>query len=1209
MSTKDFYRAFEEKHRGSRELIKERVSIYLPFVLPLKNLYPNMTSLDIGCGRGEWLELLKDNNILSQGIDLDEGMLEACHILDLNVQKGEGIAYLKAQKDESMSLITAFHVVEHISFEELQELTQEALRVLTPGGILIMETPNPENIKVATENFYLDPTHIKPIPSELLSFLTNFYGYTRTKVLRLQESKELIKQENINLVQVIEGASPDYAVIAQKKADDNILKHFDSIFKKDFGLSLNTLAEKFEHRLSKIETNANEAKLTAEAAKVKAHEAQTKANESEFKANEAQAKANESELKVHEAEVRAHEAWHHYHTLENSNSWKMTKPLRIIGKGARWFVIGIKHWVTFSPTSRPRRVSKKTLIALKNYIHHHPKLKTKLLHILQHFPQIREKFRTIQLDIIHAPMNSQQRDEDFDDIYQRIDTSFKQKSLLQRDIYLPEKVIYKNINKLVIDGHFDGTYSLASVNRNIVHRLLDNDTNIDIFIKPRENEPKESITSIPNGNTELKLLNNLIVKKTSYSEDSKTIKLYHHYPLVKNTNKEKESPIALFFWEESQIPFEMIDTLNNAYIGLIVTSWFTKKALMDSGCLLPIHIIALPLQKSIFSQNSNIEDLTRCKKNNFINILHVSSCFPRKGIDILLQSFNTLFKTLGNVKLTIKTFHNPHNNVEQLIKELIDEKYYHKIHLIFEEYTDQQMTDLYSNTDIVVLPTRGEGLNMPAIESCAHNRPLIVTGFGAHTDFLVDNPWMVPYRFEQTSSHFNSTSSVWATPSHKFLTQQLVKLSNQLLTGESTVKDNILKLNENINSVFYSKNSVKSLLSALTRIKQFNNKHSSFISHKIENLSIITTWEIECGIAEYSKYIVNELLSHKINTEIIRSTDEYTPILTNEFLTVKKGFTQNTELNLSKLSINGNSIWIQHHFAFFPLSSNLSNDIKTFLSKGKNCYITLHTTKPLLNFDTKVQKEAINCLNEFNRVFVHSTDDLNNLKRLGLVENITLIPQGVEVTNIHKKQKTKHDIYYIGSFGFLFPHKGIQKLIQAFALLIKNKQTKNIKLRLVNTVKNDIVSQDEFKECQRLIHELNVSEHVEWHTDFLSKDEVKILLSDIDLLILPYQYTEESSSAASRMALSICENVATTPAPIFDEIRDATHNIDDFNVDAIYKTMHQFFTQTDYSASNQIHIKREKWINQHNWTNIVEQYVNIFQSITINNSFLKESNE
>jgi len=368
MSNKDFYRAFEDKYRGSRELIKERISVYLPFVLPLKNLYPNVKALDIGCGRGEWLELLNENSMSAKGIDLDEGMLEACKILSLDVTQGNGIAYFKELSDESLTIISAFHVVEHISFEDLQSLVQDSLRVLKPGGILILETPNPENIKVATENFYLDPTHIKPIPSNLLSFLPEFYGYSRTKILRLQESKEVLNQESINLREVIEGVSPDYAIVAQKEANKEILREFDDVFSKEYGVSLDSLTDKFENRLLIIET--------------KASEAETKASEAEIKASEAETKATHVEI--------------NYYKLLNSNSWKIMKPYRKLGDFLKWFFANMKNWILFKSGSRPRRIFKNFLFSLKDFINNRPKLKNKVLDIIDTFPVLKERLKKIK---------------------------------------------------------------------------------------------------------------------------------------------------------------------------------------------------------------------------------------------------------------------------------------------------------------------------------------------------------------------------------------------------------------------------------------------------------------------------------------------------------------------------------------------------------------------------------------------------------------------------------------------------------------------------------------------------------------------------------------------------------------------------------------------------------------------------------------------
>ena len=407
MSTKNFYKAFEDRHRGPRTLIKDRVSVYLPFVTPLKTIYADNSALDIGCGRGEWLELLKENGIPAKGIDLDKGMLKVGKKLSLDVELGDGIEYLSKQADESMTIISAFHVVEHISFDDLHILVKEALRVLKPAGILILETPNPENIKVATENFYLDPTHIRPIPSALLSFLPEFYGYGRTKVLRLQESQDIVEEEHIRLEQVFAGASPDYGVVAQKKASKKIFHLFDKSFSKEFGLSLDTLSGKFEYRLLSMEKRVSEAEANA--------------NQAELKSTEAESKAIQAEAKARETEIN-------FNALLNSNSWHFTRPLRIAGQFVRWFTTGVKHWVTFSPTSRPRRMLKQTFFGVQNYLERrHPKIKGYLLQLINRFPSLKMKLKkmmevhptsSLVLDTVEVPSEIKYI---YDDIMQEIE--------------------------------------------------------------------------------------------------------------------------------------------------------------------------------------------------------------------------------------------------------------------------------------------------------------------------------------------------------------------------------------------------------------------------------------------------------------------------------------------------------------------------------------------------------------------------------------------------------------------------------------------------------------------------------------------------------------------------------------------------------------------------------------------------------------------
>lgn len=246
-----FYRAFEDRHRGTRELISQRQRVYLPFIQPLLELADKCPAVDLGCGRGEWLEILLGCGFDAQGIDLDSGMLEACKERGLPARESDALAFLATLEDNSQSVVSGFHIAEHIPFPDLQAMVAEALRVLMPGGILILETPNAENLVVGTDSFYLDPTHERPIPHLLLSFLTEHTGFLRSKLMRLQEPAQLHEPDfKVDLMAVFSGVSPDYAIVAQKNADIEILQKFDAAYEKSYGLSLNELATRYDSSLT-----------------------------------------------------------------------------------------------------------------------------------------------------------------------------------------------------------------------------------------------------------------------------------------------------------------------------------------------------------------------------------------------------------------------------------------------------------------------------------------------------------------------------------------------------------------------------------------------------------------------------------------------------------------------------------------------------------------------------------------------------------------------------------------------------------------------------------------------------------------------------------------------------------------------------------------------------------------------------------------------
>lgn len=166
--------AYIDQFRGTREQIKAGLKYYLPFV-PSAQTAGDL--LDLGCGRGEWLELLKDNKRDALGIESNALLASQAENRGLQVIKGDALVYLRGVPDASLSMVTGFHFIEHLSFETLIELLDEIKRTLKRGGVVIFETPNPKNLTVAACNFYADPTHRQPVFPETLQFVLKEKGF------------------------------------------------------------------------------------------------------------------------------------------------------------------------------------------------------------------------------------------------------------------------------------------------------------------------------------------------------------------------------------------------------------------------------------------------------------------------------------------------------------------------------------------------------------------------------------------------------------------------------------------------------------------------------------------------------------------------------------------------------------------------------------------------------------------------------------------------------------------------------------------------------------------------------------------------------------------------------------------------------------------------------------------------------------------------
>jgi O-antigen chain-terminating methyltransferase len=170
----NFYAAFEEQFRGSVEEVEERLRFYLPY---LKDLNAESNIVDLGSGRGDWLALLAKEGLKPRGVEVNDVLAERSRPKGLDVSSTEMMVYLGRHPDNSLDLVTVFHLIEHFNVGKLIRLLDEIKRTLKPGGLLLLETPSPENLVVGACNFYADPTHYKPIYPQTLIFLLHIKGF------------------------------------------------------------------------------------------------------------------------------------------------------------------------------------------------------------------------------------------------------------------------------------------------------------------------------------------------------------------------------------------------------------------------------------------------------------------------------------------------------------------------------------------------------------------------------------------------------------------------------------------------------------------------------------------------------------------------------------------------------------------------------------------------------------------------------------------------------------------------------------------------------------------------------------------------------------------------------------------------------------------------------------------------------------------------
>jgi len=202
----DYY-LFEADGRGSESTIRKNQKYYIPF------FQDRSPVLDIGCGRGEFLELLKEHGIDSVGVDSNGDMIEICRTKGLEIFHADALGYLRSCSNEKFNGVFAAQVVEHLPSAELKSLFTEVYRVLKPGGIFLFETINTASPAAFFANYYRDPTHCRPIHPETYRFFTEISGFE--KVTLDYRSNKALSESNFPTLEN-SGFDPDQWKIIER---------------------------------------------------------------------------------------------------------------------------------------------------------------------------------------------------------------------------------------------------------------------------------------------------------------------------------------------------------------------------------------------------------------------------------------------------------------------------------------------------------------------------------------------------------------------------------------------------------------------------------------------------------------------------------------------------------------------------------------------------------------------------------------------------------------------------------------------------------------------------------------------------------------------------------------------------------------------------------------------------------------------------------
>ncbi len=735
-----------------------------------------------------------------------------------------------------------------------------------------------------------------------------------------------------------------------------------------------------------------------------------------------------------------------------------------------------------------------------------------------------------------------------------------------------------------VAGHVNGTYSLAAINRTIA-RAIEIVRPGSVRLVPVEGQPTGLVDNVPNG--ERPGIAALASRPPHPTGPVAVIS--QHYP-VYVPERRGDCLLAYIFWEETLLPSETVRLLNEKFDGVLAPTRFVANALINSGVGIPVHPVGYAPELGNFEALGRRERAARAEHVPF-TFLHISSAFPRKGVDVLLAAYTRACRAGDPVRLVIKAFPNPHNDIaEQIARLRAADAALPDIELIDRDMSSHELMGLYETADAMVLPTRGEGFNLPAAEAMAAGIPLIVTGFGGHMDFCsAANARLLRYRLAPSGSHVATGTSLWAEPDVDDLAQAMGEVLREPEAASrraGVAQDVAAQLS--VPGPF-----VRRVQDAALTVLQTPPRGTL-------RVAMITTFAVRCGIAEYARLLGDGMMQAEPGLHLTMLADTRAAARNGGAQpAVRAVWPLNADeaieaARLACAAEDPDAVIVQHQPGLLPWIT-LGCMVTALQAAERVVLVTLHNTAHLLEIPEPERAAAISGLKQASRILVHSVADVNRLAELGLIDNVALIPHGAVLPLARNEERSlaPRDVVTIGSYGFLLRDKGVPQLVAAAAIL--KPRWPKLRLRLFHADYGNDESRSELAAAQSAARRGGLSGAFELVTDFLPDAESRAHLAQCDVVVLPYQRSKEGASGALRMALSAGGVVAVTPIALFDEAGESVVRLPGTSPEAIADGLDAIFS--DRAVRVRAREAAARWMAERSWASTGERVLGMIRGL------------